>query len=316
MSRLRQRLKLLPLLVLIGCGGATAAAYAGHWHWLLELFSHFRLQYIAAAILLAVFYTWQRQFLGLGVAVICAGLNIVPIATVIASDLDPPRAKNNETLVLLSANLNDSNSNVGAVLSQVATERPDVVVLQEYTLRWADDLAELQTQYPHHFQLPRDGSFGLALYSRWPLVSAEAIALGRSTPAIVAELATSSGSLMIIGVHLLSPLTAARAAQQTRQFAALTELIANVDIPVAVVGDFNATPWSPTFRHWTRTAGMRKGPYGQQFTYTWPTSLPLLWIPIDTCVVNGGLEILAHRRGSHIGSDHYPFITTLVTNHD
>ena len=93
-------------------------------------------------------------------------------------------------------------------------------------------------------------------------------------------------------------------------------MAANTHMPLAVVGDFNATPWSAHFRRWTSAAGMHIGRGSQGLAYTWPTSMPLLWIPIDTCVVNNGLQIVTQRRGSRIGSDHYPLVTTLVTRHD
>lgn len=316
MSRFRQLLELISALVLAGCIVATAAAYTAQWHWLLELFSHFRMQYVAILILLALFYAWRRRFLTVGIAAVCAGLNFIPIASVLATSVDTQVPAGTEQWVLLSANLNGHNDNVTAVLDNVAAEQPDVVVLQEYTFRWAANLAGLKTQYPHYFELPREDNFGLALYSRWPLASVETLALGDSTPAIVAELATAHGRLQVIGVHFLPPLTADRAAQRGRQFEALAKLAADINTPLAVVGDFNATPWSPEFRRWIEATGLHNGIDGRGVTYTWPTTMPIFRIPIDACVVNDGLTIVAQRRGNHIGSDHYPLVTTLVTNND
>ena len=193
MSRFRQQLKSLPVVMLVSCIGATGAAYAGKWHWLLELFSHFRLQYIATLVVLGVFYAWQKRFLGLGIAVLGGALNVIPIASLLASNVDSPLSANAEPWVLVSANLNSGNNNVTAVLDHLAAEQADLVVLQEYTSRWAADLVQLQSQYPHHFGLPRKDQFGLALYSRWPLLSAKAIPLGDSSAAIVAEVATTNG---------------------------------------------------------------------------------------------------------------------------
>lgn len=103
------------------------------------------------------------------------------------------------------------------------------------------------------------------------------------------------------------------AAQRARQFAALKALTANANLPLAVVGDFNATPWSPDFREWIDANSLHNGIGGHGLTYTWPTIAPILWIPIDACVVNNRLAVVAQRRGDRIGSDHYPVVTTLVT---
>ncbi|MEE8306309.1 MAG: endonuclease/exonuclease/phosphatase family protein [Gammaproteobacteria bacterium] len=315
MSRFRELFKAMPALALFGCIGATAAAYAAKWHWLLALFSHFHMQYVMVLLTVTLFYAWQRRFLGLSIAVICGGLNVLPITNVFATDADTQTSRT-EPWVLFSANLHGNNNNVAAVLDQLAAEQATVVVLQEYTFRWASDLARLRDQYPHHVEFPRDDNFGLALYSRWPLVSAEAISLGGSTAAIVADLESPNGPLRIITVHLRPPLSEDWAAQQTRQFDALTEFAIQADIPLAVAGDFNATPWSPNFKRWIDTARLQNGIQSGGPAYTWPTGLPIFRIPIDACVVNNGLRVIAQRRGSPLGSDHYPLVTTLVTSHD
>jgi len=314
-SRFRKQLKSMPALALVGCITATAAAYAGEWHWLLELFSHFRMQYVAVLLVLALFYAWQRQPVGLGIAMIFGAINVLPIAGLFATQEASQLSSGTEPWVLLSANLNSDNDNVAAVLDNLGAEQADVVLLQEYNLRWAADLAGLSSQYPHQFALPREDEFGLALYSRWPLLSAETVALGDSTPAIVAELATDGGPVRIVGVHLRPPLRQGWAAEQDRQFAALTQLAAETDMPLAIVGDFNATPWSADFRRWTDTALLHNGLGGHGLAYTWPTAIPFLWIPIDACVVNSALRIVAQRRGNRIGSDHYPLVTALATHH-
>lgn len=319
MAWVGKSLKLLPMLLLCGCVGATAAAYFADEYWLLELFSHFRVQYVVLLTVLTLFYAWKRQAGALTIALSCAVLNIVPIAGFFVSRPNndvPPVASEGIPWTLLSANLNSGNKNAAAVLGHLATEQAHVVVLQEYNARWAEELSELQTRYPFHFRLPREDNFGLALFSQWPLLSAEAIDLGGSTPAIVAKLTTASGPLQIIAVHLRPPLTADRAAQRARQFAALTQLAAETELPLAVVGDFNATPWSPQFHRWIHTAKLSNGLGGQGLAYTWPTTMPMFRIPIDACVVNDGLKIVAQRRGNRIGSDHYPVVTTLIHGND
>ena len=149
------------------------------------------------------------------------------------------------------------------------------------------------------------------MYSRWPLTDAEVIALGNSTPALNTKIATPHGPLQVIAVHLRPPMTSTWAAERAAQFRHLARLAQVSELPLAVLGDFNATPWSPDFRHWTTNSKLQNGPRGTALGYTWPVAIPIFWIPIDACVVSESLIISSQRRGTPIGSDHYPLITSV-----
>ncbi len=314
MFRLRPRLTTLLIITLAACVAATAAAYFARLHWFLELFSHFRVQYFVVLVAVALSYAAQKKFVGVGIALLCAALNIIPVANLFATNLDTQLPTGVDPWVLVSTNLSSRNHDVDAVVEHLVTAQADVVAMQEYTFRWAGDLTQLHDRYPHRFELPREDDYGLALYSRWPLLATAAIALGGSTAATVVDVETASGPVRVINVHLRAPVTPTGAAQRARQFAALAELTASTELPLAVVGDFNATPWSPDFRQWISGSGLQNGIGGHGVAYTWPTAAAPLWIPIDACVVNNRLSVVAQRRGNRIGSDHFPLVTTLVTN--
>lgn len=317
MSRPRTKLKLLQNFTLLGTGFATIAGWLASWHWLLELFSHFRLQYIVILFVAALIYACQRRWPWSLAALVLCGMNVPPVAGGLRISGNAVASEYAAPLVLVSVNLNSRNQDVSAVLDFTRAEQPDVLVLQEFTLRWAADLAALESEFPHYFQRPQEDSYGLALYSRWPITAAQAIALGDSTPALNTEIATADGPLQVIAVHLRPPMTGPWAAERAAQFKHLAKLARISQLPLAVVGDFNATPWSPGFRHWTDTSQLQHGPSGGGLAYTWPVAIPIFWIPIDACVVNADLIITSQRRGNSIGSDHYPLITSVqLKNYD
>jgi endonuclease/exonuclease/phosphatase (EEP) superfamily protein YafD len=308
---LRPKLKSLQNLTLFGTGFAAIAGWLAGWHWLLELFSHFRLQYIVILFAATLIYGLQRRWSWSAAALLLCGINVPPVVEVFQLSNDASATDDAAPLVLISVNLNSQNEDVSAVLDFSRTEQPDVLVLQEFTFRWATDLAALENEFPHHFQWPQEDMFGLAVYSRWPLTDAQAIALGDSTPALNMKITTPQGLLQVIAVHLRPPMTGLWAAERAAQFRHLAELAAVSQLPLAVLGDFNATPWSPNFRHWTVTSQLQQGPRGGRLAYTWPVAMPIFWIPIDACVVNEKLMITSQRRGTPIGSDHYPLITSV-----
>ena len=164
------------------------------------------------------------QALGAGAALLLCGLNVLPL-TGLLSVGGPAVTSSTPPWVLLSANLNSGNEETGALLELVTAEKPAVVILQEFTPRWASELATLRKQYRYHYELPREDNFGLALYSYWPLESTDVVALGNSTPAVTTTLVTGQGRVGVIAVHLRPPMTANWAAQRRRQFLHLTRLV-------------------------------------------------------------------------------------------
>ena len=82
---------------------------------------------------------------------------------------------------------------------------------------------------------------------------------------------------------------------------------------VAVCGDFNTVPWSGPFRHLASRSGMTDL-YGDGAWsgYSWPTWTSVLRVPLDNCLVSGGVAVTGHRHGPDIGSDHFPLVVDLA----
>src|SRR5262245_26868719 len=78
-------------------------------------------------------------------------------------------------LRLMSYNLNFANPSFGASLDAITAGDADVVLLQEVTERWRDELVErFHTIYPHRaFRIHARMAGGLAVLSKLPLASEE-----------------------------------------------------------------------------------------------------------------------------------------------
>ena len=70
-----------------------------------------------------------------------------------------------------------------------------------------------------------------------------------------------------------------------------------------LMGDFNTTPWSATFRD---LPGNRAG--DPRFSATWPTFFPALGISIDHILASDNLELVEFKVLESVGSDHYPLM--------
>lgn len=301
-------------LVALGYGSvvlATLAAMFAEQFWLLELFSHFRVQYVALILLLlAILASFGRWLLAAALLPLLA-LNVAPLLPYLTAPTEI--AVDGGTLTLASINLLASNDNGDRLLAAVSAEKPDLIVLQEFTPEWAQRIAPLTQRYRYRVLVPRSDNFGIALLSVYPLARQETLELlGRGDPAIHAVLQVGTQQLNVIGVHPVPPTSAARARQRNGQLQAIAGLVARVERPLVVLGDFNTTAWSPYFQQLLAAGGLRNAAEGFGLEFTWPTTMPLLGIAIDHCLIGGELTVVSQHRGGAIGSDHYPLFTQVA----
>jgi endonuclease/exonuclease/phosphatase (EEP) superfamily protein YafD len=280
-------------------------------HWVLELTTHFRLQYAALTVALLAVLVLRRQWAASSVLVAVGALSVAPLLPYLPASPAPQRASAAAPLKVLSVNVSFWQFSAPRLLAIVRDEDPDILLVQELTPHAARVLAELDTAFPHHRKFPADGPYGIGLWSRLPLESGETFALGR-VPAIEARLRGPTGTFTVIGVHLRAPTTPRRAAARNQELRALAERSAAIAEPLIVAGDFNVTPYSPYFGDWLEASGLTDSRRGRTLSVSWPTTLPLLGIPIDHVAVSDGFTILSHRRLPNFESDHYGIVVEVA----
>jgi endonuclease/exonuclease/phosphatase (EEP) superfamily protein YafD len=292
---------------------ASLMPFAARHGWVFDLATHFRVQYVALDALLALACVLQRKPTWCLALVACAFLSARPVLPYVAFGhaSAATAVAPGPTIKLLSANVLFENHSSARLLEIVREESPDVVLLLEYTPEWAQMVGELRAAYPHHVEVPARHAYGLALFSRYELDAATAFMLDEK-PAVEARVRTPSGPLELIGVHLFSPTSPWRSSMRNRQLDDLAERAAQVKGPLAVIGDFNITPYSPFFQDWLARTGLTDTRRGRAMSPSWPAQLPLVSIPIDHCAVSHEVTIIAHRGLGAIGSDHYPILAELA----
>jgi len=279
-------------------------------HWMLELTTHFRLQYLAVTALVLALLALRRLWTACGAVVIASAISAAALLPYLPLTPVEQPATASTPLKLLSVNVSYRPFSPRRLLELVRENGPDVVVVQELTPHAESVLTELDSVLPYHHKFATDGPTGIGLWSRLPLESSKTFALGRA-PAIEARVQTPAGTVTVIGVHLRAPTTSTRAAvrnQELRTLAAHSTAIAG---PLVVAGDFNVTPYSPYFTDWLRASGLTDSRRGRTLSVSWPATLPWFGIPIDHVAVNDGFTILSHRRLPDFASDHYGVLVEL-----
>ncbi|WP_333196742.1 hypothetical protein [Microcoleus sp. S28C3] len=61
-----------------------------------------------------------------------------------------------------------------------------------------------------------------------------------------------------------------------------------------------------------KTGNLRNARSGFGILPTWPTFMPLAYIPIDRFLVRQEIDVLKINTDRYVGSDHLPLITDLV----
>ncbi len=292
----------------------SVLAQWGEQGWVPELATHFRIQYLAASVLLMLVFGVLRRWWPALLAGALLAVNAWHAAPYLLPG-DPPvaAASSGRALRLVSLNLYYRNQAYARVRDYLREIDPDVLVLSELTPAWGRELKELMARYPFRKSDNRRDPWGLGVFSRFPLREASILGLGVSGSInirVIVDL--PGGAIELVAVHLASPSSPAHAAMRNRQLDELAGLLgrprpaSEQSLPRMIVGDMNVTPFSPYFRQLLTRTGLRDARQAAGFSGTWPTWLPVLQIPIDHCLADPALAEVAVMRGPWVGSDHYP----------
>jgi len=190
---------------------------------------------------------------------------------------------------------------------------PHIIGLLETNERWQQELEEVSEPYHTYFHHDEpDRKFGLAIMSRYPIVDLKVLDLSdEKFPSLLANIDVNGSEVRVLVVHPPPPLSAELTRIRNEQFDAIAEM-ARADPRLVVIGDFNTTPWVPSFKRLTRGNGMTLTSNGFPYATTWPTELGLLGIPIDHILISEGMRVVRHESARNIGSDHRPVFADIV----
>lgn len=313
------------LSVLMALIAVLALRIIGARSWPIELFNHFVFQYLLGAILLSLAFAVMRRkglaALALMLAVAFAvdhrqtphhreDNSMLRGGTASASVADDSK-KRWHSLSLITSNLYVLNRRQDDVLAWLATRPAEVVVLQELPNAIRTGLEKLREVYPYQFIVEPGtplnsgvymGRESMGIVSVHPIVATEApgASIWRKL-ALKARLSISGAvNPWIVAVHPSYPVNRARLSARDVYLSEIAAVVANLEGPVVVAGDFNTTPYAPVFRDFLDASGTSTF---QDFPATWPAALGPLGIPIDHILVRGARLIDLTALAS-IGSDH------------
>jgi endonuclease/exonuclease/phosphatase (EEP) superfamily protein YafD len=299
----------LARLMLALLAAATLFGFAGALWWVFDLFSHFRAQYVVAALLLAVLLGVLRQLRWVLIAIALAAVNLIPVVPLFLQPASGLPAAAGPALELMSFNVFGFNRQYARLLGYVREEQPDVLVLLEITPEWLPSIRELAALYPHRWIHAGDDVTGIAMMSRIAPRTTQVLGLaGNGVPSYLLTFDSGSGSISVVGTHLSWPLGGDNVRLRNSELDSLARLARDHEGPLVVVGDLNITPFSPVFQRTLREGGLRRCVPDAGLSPTWPAQFPPLFIQIDHCLATSDVRAANFRVGPYLGSDHYPIV--------
>jgi endonuclease/exonuclease/phosphatase (EEP) superfamily protein YafD len=289
-------------IILIFC---TFFAYLGKYYWGFEFFSNFYIQYFFLSVFLAMYalIKKERGLLLLGcILLIIHSLHIFPEVHFKKYEI-----QNNETSYsFLSLNLQYRAKSPEKVIQYIQTNDPDIIGFLEYTPHWQQQLKSITTLYPYKVEHPIKGGFGIGLFSKYPLNNETIQFFGEtSVMSIYSEIKLHDKIIPLIVSHPPPPAGKNRAAMRNSQLLNIAHTLKNKENAI-FMGDFNLTPWSYYFKEILNISQLKDSRKGFGLQATWPSFMPLLFIPIDHFLYKGDITILQRNIGSSVGSDHFP----------
>lgn len=297
------------LLVVVAAG--TFVAFFARWSWQAELLASFR-PHLAVASLAAALgcLVLLRPLPALGL-VLLAGLNAAPVLLAVGGPA-PAAAPGAPTLLVGHQNAQGGTGAGGAtrVLRGLAEHPVDVLVLLEPAPDWGAFLRAPARRMGYEVVLPSSGPADerVLVLSRVPLADVQVLDRAGLPPASVAITAPlGEQEVHLLGVHTRNPLTPGRWRLRDDQLDAIARWVEQQEDPVAVFGDLNVTPWSPTYTAFERRTGLVSSAAGRGLDVTWPHRTPWvrrLGIPIDHLLHSPDLTTTERRVEPTFGSEH------------
>jgi len=216
-------------------------------------------------------------------------LLVVFFSTLFMNNIDDRRGE----VAILMANVQRLNPEMQPFLRLIHLETPEVFVVQELDHAWEEAInTRFGRDYPYRVTEPSDGTFGIGLWSRSPILDSEIVHDPVSkAPIISARVFLDTGVIKIVSTHIFPPAMYDYSDDFRRsQFETLASL---VDERTIVIGDMNTTPF--------QRVSVGKA-YLREFVSTWSV------IPIDHAYATPDVDWVNLRRGPDINSDHRPII--------
>ena len=226
-------------------------------------------------------------------------------------------ASDASTVSLLIANVYMYNRKANAFLDIVQEADPDMVLVMETDQWWMDAIQPLQNQYAYHHEYPTSNTYGMGLYSRFPMLDMQTEFFQHdSVPSFHTQVQLPSGrTFMFHGVHPVPPVHSEHpdnAGEKEIEIIKVGQMITQEQQPAIVAGDFNDVAWSHTSRLFHTEGQLYDTRIGRGLYSSFDATSSIMRWPLDHIYVTKEFKMITLQRLDKFGSDHFPIYGELV----
>lgn len=325
----------LPLIFRLVVGAlwlVAALALIGRFVVAVELYSHFQppllLACVAVTVAALALRRWRMGLVSASLALALGwstGPYLWPSSTLPAESAPQP-------VRLLWSNLRNWSTSSEALDVVLEDARADIVMLTELSARHVRAVERARVRWPHQTRFPRASAFELLLLSRWPPRDLHIHEpFGDDLPILDALICPGAdlqgwtdACVAVVAVHAVRPalpggFIGVLPTRRDAMLAVATEAARRRIVEghrVVLMGDFNVTPWSASFRRVLDDSGLLDSATQPAERPHWPrptwfSRWPGLGLPIDHVLLSPDWRIHERRLGPYFGSDHRPLVIEL-----
>lgn len=295
------------------------------YRWWVRVWDFPRVQIATALTAVAVVYIWcfdwgtgwQPVFIGLMFAAIFNELlhvrRFTPLWRVQA--LRTREKSPRHSFSLLAANVRMSNQRYARFLKLVRDNNPDLLVVTEPNATWARHLgAALDARYPYRIEQPLDNTYGLLLYSKYPLLHPRVRFLVEpDIPSFRTTVVMPAGhTFELFCVHPQPPQFLRDTDRRESELLQVAREVNATPRPSIVVGDLNDVAWSYTTNLFRRISGLVDPRIGRGFFNTYNAFVPFFRYSLDHIFYSPTFRLIRLKRLGFFGSDHFPILIRLT----
>jgi len=187
-------------------------------------------------------------------------------------------------------NLSLSSSHLDETMETIKNTHVDVINFQEYTPDWHAFLREeLQNTFPHRSFLTRIDPYGMAFYSKYPIVVSDTFFYDR-IPNLYARIELGLSSYInLISTHTIPPVSTKAYNDMRNQFQYVAEYTVSLLGPVITMGHFNLPSWTDEISEFKILASLNDS-RRDILPVSMHGSVSLMKVPVDHIFYTNDLE--------------------------
>lgn len=175
-------------------------------------------------------------------------------------------------------NVKENNKNIASVAKAALESNADILSFQELQQRTLAPMdTVLKKIYPYSVSDLSLKGYGMAVYSKYPIKSSELV-LQHDFPILTGIIQFPQKEMQFISATVSSPRNSKSYEAQLKQLKIIGSYISSSKLPLLVMGDMNAVPWSTQITNFQKETKLKDS--RKNLSSTFPSN-SIIQVPID-----------------------------------